>query len=141
MHGPVASEGTGRDPILTFDGIGKRYGTTAVLEDLQLAVMPGDFMVVYGPPASGKSVLMRLLMGLEAPSAGRITLRGEDVTRVPAAERNIGYVPQSFALYPHLSVHDNIAYPLRLAGVGAPESEPVFRLAAAMLAIAALFEF
>ncbi|HEU0114741.1 MAG TPA: ABC transporter ATP-binding protein, partial [Thermomicrobiales bacterium] len=81
------------------------------------------------------SVLLRLLMGLEAPDAGRIVLRGEDVTEVAAADRNIGYVPQSFALYPHLSVRDNIAYPLTLAGIGGADAEPVVQRAAAMLKI------
>ncbi len=123
------------DPILVFEGVAKSYGSTTVLRDLDLAVPAGALTVVYGPPAAGKSVLMRVLMGLEEPTAGRVLLRGEDVTRLPAAERNIGYVPQSFALYPHLSVHDNIAYPLKLAGVGVREAEPVVLRAAEMLRI------
>src|SRR5687767_3095434 len=126
------------DPILAFEGIGKSYGARTVLADLNLAVAPGTFTVILGPPASGKSVLMRLLMGLEQSTAGRITLRGEDVTDLQAADRNIGYVPQSFALYPHLSVHDNIAYPLKLAGVRSRESEPIVHHAAGMLRISDL---
>ncbi|HEU5432935.1 MAG TPA: ABC transporter ATP-binding protein [Thermomicrobiales bacterium] len=123
------------DAIVAFSDIGKRYGNRAVLDRLDLAIPAGRFTVVYGPPASGKSVLFRLLMGLEAPDAGRIVLRGEDVANVAAADRNIGYVPQSFALYPHLSVRDNIAYPLTLAGIGAAEAEPVVQRAAEMLKI------
>jgi ABC-type sugar transport system ATPase subunit len=129
---------TRREPILTFADIAKRYGPTEVLRKVDLGVVPGEFMVVFGSPTSGKSVLMRLLMGLEPPTAGRITLRGEEITRLPAAERNIGYVPQSFALYPHLSVHDNIAYPLKLAGVGARAGAPIVHRAAEMLKIADL---
>jgi ABC-type sugar transport system ATPase subunit len=91
--------------------------------------------VIYGPPAAGKSVLVRILTGLEKPDAGRIILRGQDVTDEPPAERNIGYVPQSFALYPHLSVRSNIAYPLDLAGVSAREAREVVADAAAMLNI------
>jgi multiple sugar transport system ATP-binding protein len=125
-------------PLVAFRGVAKSYGDTVVLRGADLAVVPGDFMVVYGPPASGKTVLMRLLMGLEHPTAGQVWLRGEDVTRVPAADRNIGYVPQSFALYPHLSVHDNIAYPLKLAGVPGREAEPIVRQAAEMLKISDL---
>ena len=127
-----------RDPILVFQSIAKRYGRVEVLGDVSLAVAPGDFAVIYGPPASGKSVLMRLLMGLEQPDAGRIVLRGQDVAAVAAADRNIGYVPQSFALYPHISVHDNIAYPLHLMGVGNDEAEPIVRHAAEMLRISDL---
>ena len=122
-------------PVVEFRGVAKRYRANEVLTGVDLAVEPGGFTVVYGPPAAGKSVLMRLLMGLEQPTAGQVWLRGEDVTRVPAAERNIGYVPQSFALYPHLSVHDNIAYPLKLAGMKKAEREPIVRHAAEMLRI------
>lgn len=122
-------------PILEFRQIAKRYGASTVLSDVTLAVEPGDFLVVYGLPSTGKSVLMRLLMGLEQPDSGRIILRGHDATEVSAAERDIGYVPQSFALYPHLSVHDNIAYPLRLAGVKGGAREPVVHRAAEMLNI------
>lgn len=124
-----------REPILAFAGVGKRYGGLDVLRDVSLAVTPGEFAVIYGPPASGKSVLMRLLMGLEPPDDGRIVLRGEDVTNWPAADRNLGYVPQSFALYPHYSVHDNIAYPLHLADVDRAPAEQIVRRAAEMLRI------
>ncbi len=75
------------------------------------------------------------MTGLEAPDSGRVILRGQDVTHESAAERNIGYVPQSFALYPHLSVRSNIAYPLDLAGVPAAESRQVVENAATMLGI------
>lgn len=129
---------TGRDQILHFDAVAKRYGAAVVLDGVTLTVAAGDFAVIYGLPASGKSVLMRLLMGLEHPDAGRIMLRGADVTNLPAADRNIGYVPQSFALYPHLSVHDNIAYPLHLMGVAQAEAEPVVEHAAEMLRISDL---
>jgi ABC-type sugar transport system ATPase subunit len=124
--------------LVQFRGVAKTYGNAAVLRGVDLAVEAGDFMVVYGPPATGKTVLMRLLMGLEQPTAGEVWLRGQNVTRVPAADRNIGYVPQSFALYPHLSVHDNIAYPLKLAGVPGREAEPIVRQAAEMLKIGEL---
>ncbi|HEX2283130.1 MAG TPA: ABC transporter ATP-binding protein, partial [Thermomicrobiales bacterium] len=106
-----------------------------VLSDLTFSAMPGDLTVVYGPPAAGKSVLVRVLTGLEQPDSGRIILRGQDVTHEAPAERNIGYVPQSFALYPHLSVRANISYPLDLAHVPASESREVVATAAAMLKI------
>lgn len=106
-----------------------------ILNDLNLTVESGDFMVIYGPPSSGKSVLLRLLMGLERESAGRITLRGMDASLLSAGVRNIGYVPQSFALYPHQSVFENISYPLRLIGMPHTEIEPIVRRAAEMLKI------
>ena len=103
------------EPIVKLDGVGKLYGRKRVLRDITLTVWPGDFMVVLGMPTSGKSVLVRLLTGLETPDSGRIFIRGQDVTTLPSGKRNLGYVPQSFALYPHLSVFENIAYPLTLA--------------------------
>jgi ABC-type sugar transport system ATPase subunit len=129
------SSGPSRTPILQLEGVSKTYGRTPVLADLSFSANEGELTVVFGPPASGKSVLMRILTGLEKPDAGRIVLRGEDVTREPPAERNIGYVPQSFALYPHLSVRANIAYPLDLAGVPNAEARDVVAQAAAMLKI------
>lgn len=126
---------TAREPVLAFSGVTKSYGKSPVLRGVDLRIAAGEFTVIYGLPATGKSVLMRILMGLEQPSAGSIVLRGRDVTGVPAADRNIGYVPQSFALYPHLSVHDNIAYPLTLAGVRGADAEPIVRTAAEMLRI------
>jgi ABC-type sugar transport system ATPase subunit len=122
-------------PILQMEKIGKSYGGTSVLTDVSFVAGTGELTVVYGPPAAGKSVLVRILTGLEQPDSGRIVLRGEDVTQVPPADRNIGYVPQSFALYPHLSVRANIAYPLDLAGVPAGASREVVANAAAMLKI------
>lgn len=122
-------------PVLLMERVSKSYGGTPVLTDFTLSAMPGQLTVVYGPPAAGKSVFVRLLAGLEQPDAGRIILRGQDVTHEPPAERNIGYVPQSFALYPHLSVRANIAYPLDLAGVPSAEVREVVADAAAMLKI------
>lgn len=88
-----------------------------MLAGVDLDVAPGRVTALCGPPGSGKSVLLRLLIGLEDPDAGRILLDGRDVTRLPPGGRPVGYVPQSFALYPHLSVYDNIAYPLALQRV------------------------
>lgn len=124
-----------RPPILLMENISKGYSGTPVLTELTFSAMPGDLTVVYGPPASGKSVLVRVLTGLEQPDSGRIILRGQDMTHEAPAERNIGYVPQSFALYPHLSVRANISYPLDLAHVPAAETREVVATAAAMLNI------
>ena len=131
----MSNTGLADTPILRLEGIAKAYRGTPVLIDLDLEAAPSELTVVYGPPASGKSVLVRILTGLEHPDAGRITLRGQDITAEAPAERNIGYVPQSFALYPHLSVRANISYPLDLAGVPASESRAVVAEAAAMLKI------
>jgi ABC-type sugar transport system ATPase subunit len=134
MRNPVV-ESSASSPILVVENVSKAYKGTPVLSDLTFSAMPGDLTVVYGPPAAGKSVLVRVLTGLEQPDTGRIILRGQDVTHEAPAERNIGYVPQSFALYPHLSVRANISYPLDLAHVPSSESREVVATAAAMLKI------
>ena len=95
--------------------VSKKYGHKLVLENVCLQFEKGRFSLVLGPAASGKSVLMRLIMGLEAADSGEVWLRGKNLTRETAGARNFGYVPQSFALYPHYRVFDNIAYPLLLA--------------------------
>ncbi len=99
---------------ISFKELSKVYGETAIINNLNLRIEQGDFMVIYGLPSCGKSVLLRLLMGIEKPTSGNIFLRGKDSTHLSAGERNIGYVPQSFALFPNLTVYDNIAYPLKL---------------------------
>lgn len=122
-------------PILQFEQVSKSYGNVPVLSGVDFTANAGELTVVYGPPATGKSVIVRILTGLEHADSGRILLRGQDITSVAPAERNIGYVPQSFALYPHLSVRKNISYPLDLAKVPAAESRDVVANAAAMLKI------
>jgi len=119
-------------------GVEKTYRGRAILRGVDLAVEPKSFLVVLGPPSCGKSVLVRLLTGLEKPTAGKILLRGQDAVERTSAERDIGYVPQSFALYPHYNVHDNIAYPLTLMRIPRGEIEPKVRTIAEQLKIAHL---
>lgn len=127
-------------PALAFKAVSKRYKGLPALDRLDLEVARQSFTVLCGPPKSGKSVLFRTLVGLERPDAGRIELDGRDITDLAPAERSIGYVPQSFALYPHLTVFDNIAYPLTLAGT--PKYETVRRVdrAAGLLSITHLMK-
>ncbi|MDR2049155.1 MAG: ABC transporter ATP-binding protein [Treponema sp.] len=101
--------------LVRFVNVRKSYRKNDVLKGLSLDVNKGDFLVLFGLPGSGRSVLLRLLMGLEKPDDGSILLRGTDVREIEPGRRNIGYIPQSFALFPHMTVFDNIAYPLKLA--------------------------
>ena len=114
---------------IELENISKSYGSTSVLSGVNPRFERGRFSVVLGSPVSGKSVLMRLIMGLEPPDRGRVLFRGRAVTNEPAGVRNFGYVPQSFALYPHYRVFDNIAYPLVLAKKKAGLRERVERIA------------
>lgn len=128
------------DTIVEFEGVSKKYKGLPVLEDIRLSVKPDDFMVIYGLPSSGKSVLLRLLMGLEEPDDGDIILRGNNVRHMPPKVRNIGYVPQDFALIPHKTIFENIAYPLRLMRKPTVEIEPVVQRTASMLDIEELLD-
>ncbi|BAN26754.1 ABC transporter ATP-binding protein [Caballeronia insecticola] len=95
-------------------GIAKRYGDSVALEATDLAVQAGEFLTLLGPSGSGKTTLLQMISGLVAPSAGRIEIDGRDVTHVEPGKRGIGMVFQSYALFPHMSVWDNVAYGLRM---------------------------
>lgn len=121
--------------VIELSNVSKAYKRVQVLKDVDLKISEGTFTVVFGGPATGKSVLQRLIVGLEKPDSGTILIRGKDATKIIPSERNIGYVPQSFALYPHYSVYDNIAYPLHLAGTPRADIKPVVENAASLLKI------
>ena len=118
------------DLALKVTGLTKSYGNKVVLDNLSFTASMNDFSVICGKPGNGKSVLVRTIMGLETIDAGQIIVRGQDVAKASAGERNIGYVPQSFALYPHYSVQENIEYPLVLSKASAAtKKESVERVA------------
>jgi putative spermidine/putrescine transport system ATP-binding protein len=99
---------------LDLQGVTKRFGAFVAVDDVSLTVPLGRFVCFLGPSGCGKTSLLRLIAGLEQPSAGRILLNDKDITAQPAHERRFGMVFQSLALFPHLNVEDNIAYSLRL---------------------------
>ncbi|UXA10501.1 sn-glycerol-3-phosphate ABC transporter ATP-binding protein UgpC [Mycobacterium sp. SMC-8] len=96
-----------------FSGVQKAYGTTSVVSDLDLELPDGSFTVLVGPSGCGKSTSLRMLAGLETVTSGRITIGDRDVTHLQPRDRDIAMVFQNYALYPHLSVAENIAFPLR----------------------------
>ena len=96
--------------------LSKSFDGHAVLQPTNLEILDGEFVVIMGPSGCGKSTLLRLLCGLEVPSGGRVLVDGRDVTALDPAERGMAMVFQSYALYPHLSVAENIGFPLRVAG-------------------------
>lgn len=102
---------------LVLDQVSKRFGNFTAVDKVQLSVPQGSFVCLLGPSGCGKTTLLRMIAGLEEPSAGRISLEGDDLTTVPTHRRNIGMVFQSLALFAHLSVGQNIAYALRIRGI------------------------
>jgi ABC-type sugar transport system ATPase subunit len=94
-------------------GLAKRYGGITALLPLDLNISDGEFVCVLGPSGSGKSTLLKLVAGVEEPTGGRVFFDGEDVTHVTPERRDVAMVFQSYALYGHLSVADNLAFPLK----------------------------
>lgn len=99
---------------LELHGVSKSYGKTSILQSLDLSVREGEFVCLLGPSGCGKTTLLRIIAGLLFPTTGRIDIVGRDVTAMTPSERNIAMVFQSYALYPHKTVWENIAFPLRM---------------------------
>jgi multiple sugar transport system ATP-binding protein len=118
---------------ITLDKVAKSFGEVEVIPPLDLTIEDGEFVVFVGPSGCGKSTLLRLIAGLEDVSAGVIRIDGQDATSVPPAKRGLAMVFQSYALYPHMSVRKNIAFPLRMAGLDAAEQERRVKAAADVL--------
>ena len=110
------------------DGVSKRFshrvkGEVYAARDVRLAVAPGEFLTLLGPSGCGKTTTLRMIAGFETPDEGRIRFGDQDVTSLPANQRNIGFVFQNYALFPHLSVADNVAYGLHVRALPAGEIE------------------
>jgi multiple sugar transport system ATP-binding protein len=118
---------------LTLSGIKKSFGGISVIHTVDLKVRDGEFVVFVGPSGCGKSTLLRIIAGLETVSAGSIAIDGQDVTGLPASERGLAMVFQSYALYPHMSVYRNMAFALENMGLKAPDIDAKVRRAATML--------
>jgi lactose/L-arabinose transport system ATP-binding protein len=118
---------------LELTNLEKTFGTTQVLKRLDLAVADGEFVVFVGPSGCGKSTLLRLIAGLEGVSGGEVVIGGRTVTHLPPAARGVAMVFQSYALYPHMSVEENIGFGLRIAGVAKAVRREKVALAAQVL--------
>ncbi len=115
----------GAEPLVRFQGVTKRFGAHAAVNDVWLDIYPGEFFALLGPSGCGKTTLMRLLAGFETPEEGRVMLAGEDLAGTPPHRRPVNMMFQSYALFPHLSVEQNIAFGLR----GLPRAQVAERVA------------
>jgi ABC-type Fe3+/spermidine/putrescine transport system ATPase subunit/ABC-type spermidine/putrescine transport system permease subunit II len=114
---------------IDFQHMTKFYGDKVVVEEANFSVQPGEFVTILGPSGSGKTTLLMLVAGFLSPDAGRLMLGKRDISRVPPHQRDIGVVFQSYALFPHMSVAQNVAYPLRARGVSKAEQQAKVRWA------------
>jgi len=126
----------GRKPALRLSGISKAFGRTTALRNLSFEVAEGCFFALFGPSSVGKTTTLRTIAGLASPDSGRLEIGGVDMTNAPIAGRGVSMVFQSFALYPHLSVAENFAYPLRAQQLSKATIEARVRETAAMLKLA-----
>ena len=122
---------------LRLDRVGKRFGATTAVRELSLDIASGEFIVLLGPTGAGKTTTLRLVAGLEKPDRGSVFIGGHDVTDVAPALRDVTFVFQQYSLYPHLSVYDNLAFPLRspLRRVAEPKLDEKVREIARLLRI------
>ncbi|WP_380873059.1 polyamine-transporting ATPase [Sphingomonas sp. DBB INV C78] len=116
--------------LIRIEGVTKRFGQFTAVDDANLEIEEGEFFALLGPSGCGKTTLLRMLAGLEIPTEGRILIDGEDMAGVPPNKRPVNMVFQSYAVFPHMSVADNVAYGLRMDGVAKAEREE--RVAAAL---------
>ena len=118
---------------ITLSNVRKSFGEVDVIPGIDLTIEDGEFVVFVGPSGCGKSTLLRLIAGLEDTTSGIISIDGQDATTLPPAKRGLAMVFQSYALYPHMSVRKNIAFPLKMAGQTAAEQERKVQAAAKVL--------
>ena len=116
---------------ITLKQITKSFGATEVIQPLDLEISDGEFVVFVGPSGCGKSTLLRLIAGLEDVTSGMIEINGVDATQTPPAKRGLAMVFQSYALYPHMSVRKNIAFPLKMAKLPLQDRDAKVEAAAA----------
>jgi putative spermidine/putrescine transport system ATP-binding protein len=112
---------------IRLEGVTKRYGAFAAADQVDLSVTQGEFVTILGPSGSGKTTLLSLIAGLNRPTSGRIFIGGRDVTDATAQERNIGLVFQSYALFPHMTVLENVLFPLGVRKIGGAEADRLAR--------------
>src|SRR5476649_2440186 len=125
---------------IKLENVAKTFGTFTAVKGVNFTIDHGSFFVILGPSGCGKTTTLRMTAGLEQPSAGRILLDGEDVTALPASARDIAFVFQLFALYPHLNVRANIGFPLKCQGMKRREIRQRVEDAARILRITPLLD-
>jgi len=126
--------------LVEFRGVSKEFGEQKAVDNVDLEIRAGELLVLLGPSGSGKTTLMRLCAGLEKPTGGEIRLNGETINHLPPRQRQIAMVFQTYALYPHKSVFDNIAFPLRVQGEKKEEIRKKVEWAAGLFNIGHLLE-
>jgi putative spermidine/putrescine transport system ATP-binding protein len=127
-------------PTIELQSVSRRYGSVQAVDDVSMAIQPGEFFSMLGPSGSGKTTCLRLIAGFERPSGGVVLLNGRDMTRTPPYERDVNTVFQDYALFPHLTVLENVEYGLRMKGVSGAERSTRAREALRQVALSGFDE-
>ena len=112
----------GQAAAVRFDGVSKHYGPVVAVDRISFEVQAGDLVTLLGPSGCGKTTTLRLIAGLEMPTSGSVFIGGDDVSRLPASARDVSMVFQSYALFPHMTVFENVAYGMTVSGVAKTET-------------------
>lgn len=119
----ATSNNAATKPIISFRHVCKRFGTMTAVDNVSLDIMPGEFFALLGPSGCGKTTLLRMLAGFEVPSEGQVLIDGQDMGATPPNKRPVNMVFQSYAVFPHMTVADNVGYGLRIDGVASEEAQ------------------
>src|SRR5688572_23826455 len=120
--------------------VSKAYAAVAVLDAIDVAIADGEFLMLLGPSGCGKTTLLRIVAGLEREHAGQVLIGGRDMTALPPRDRDIAMVFQNYALYPHMTVRENLTFSLKMRKVGKATSAAEVARAAGILGLSALLE-
>jgi spermidine/putrescine transport system ATP-binding protein/putrescine transport system ATP-binding protein len=112
----------GKQPIIEIRNVSKRFGKVTAVDNISLDIRAGEFFVLLGPSGCGKTTLLRMIAGFEMPTEGQIIIDGQDMSLVPPNKRPVNMVFQSYAVFPHMNVTDNVGYGLRISGISKAET-------------------
>ncbi|MDR0252249.1 MAG: ABC transporter ATP-binding protein, partial [Brucellaceae bacterium] len=128
------------NPFIHFDKVSKAFGSLTVVDNLDLTISKGEFVSMLGPSGSGKTTLLMLLAGFERPTGGTVSVDGKRIDQLPPHKRNMGVVFQNYALFPHMTIAENVAFPLKMRGLSKAEMQDRVKRALDMVQLGTMLE-
>jgi putrescine transport system ATP-binding protein len=128
-------------PVISIRSVTKRFGKLAAVDKVSLDITAGEFFVLLGPSGCGKTTLLRMIAGFELPTEGQILIDGQDMAGIPPNKRPVNTVFQSYAVFPHLSVADNVGYGLKIARIAKEDLKPRVEEALELVKLGGLISF
>ncbi|WP_421089357.1 ABC transporter ATP-binding protein [Pseudochrobactrum sp. MP213Fo] len=128
------------NPFIRFDKVSKAFGSLTVVDNLDLSIQKGEFVSMLGPSGSGKTTLLMLLAGFERPTGGTVSVDGKRIDQLPPHKRNMGVVFQNYALFPHMTIAENVAFPLKMRNISTSEIQDRVKRVLDMVQLGAMLE-